>query len=56
MTEGAVTSGNPIRVLVVDDSPLVRRTIEKLLDADPGVKIVGIAAAGRSQGPGVRHA
>ncbi len=37
---------NPIRVLIVDDSPLVRRAIEKLLDADPGVKVVGIAADG----------
>jgi len=37
---------NPIRVLIVDDSPLVRRTIERLLDADPGVTIVGIAADG----------
>jgi two-component system chemotaxis response regulator CheB len=37
---------NPIRVLVVDDSPLVRRTIERLLDADPGVTVVGIAADG----------
>lgn len=46
MSEGAVTSGNPIRVLVVDDSPLVRRTIEKLLGEDPGVKVVGIAADG----------
>jgi len=40
-----VTPG-PIRVLVVDDSPLVRRTIERLLDADPGVTVVGIAADG----------
>ncbi|MHB8837130.1 MAG: protein-glutamate methylesterase/protein-glutamine glutaminase [Candidatus Methylomirabilia bacterium] len=37
---------NPIRVLVVDDSPLVRRTIERLLDADPGVAVVGIAGDG----------
>ena len=39
-------AGNPIRVLIVDDSPLVRRTIEKLIDEDPGVKVVGIAADG----------
>lgn len=37
---------NPIRVLVVDDSPLVRRAIERFLDADPGVTVVGIAADG----------
>ena len=36
----------PIRVLIVDDSPLVRRTIERLLEADPGVAIVGTAADG----------
>ena len=36
----------PIRVLVVDDSPLVRRTIERLLDADPGVTVAGTAADG----------
>ncbi len=39
-------SAKPIRVLVVDDSPLVRRAIEKLLDADPGVTVVGTAADG----------
>ena len=37
---------NPIRVLIVDDSPLVRRAIERLLDADPGVSVVGTAADG----------
>jgi two-component system chemotaxis response regulator CheB len=41
-----VNRQNPIRVLVVDDSPLVRRTIEGLLAADPGVTIVGSAADG----------
>jgi len=41
-----VTPVNPIRVLIVDDSPLVRRTIERLLDADPGITVVGIAADG----------
>lgn len=41
-----MTPVNPIRVLIVDDSPLVRRTIERLLDADPGVMVVGIAGDG----------
>jgi two-component system chemotaxis response regulator CheB len=36
----------PIRVLVVDDSPLVRRAIGSLLDADPGVSVVGTAVDG----------
>ncbi|HEY6001169.1 MAG TPA: chemotaxis response regulator protein-glutamate methylesterase [bacterium] len=36
----------PIRVLVVDDSPLVRRTLEALLGAEAGVQVVGTAADG----------
>jgi two-component system chemotaxis response regulator CheB len=39
-------TASPIRVLVVDDSPLVRRTIEILLAADPEVTVVGNAADG----------
>jgi len=42
----AVTSSSPIRVLIVDDSHIVRRTIERLLDADPGVTVVGVAIDG----------
>jgi two-component system chemotaxis response regulator CheB len=41
-----MTPASPIRVLVVDDSPLVRRAIERLLEADPGVAVVGTAADG----------
>jgi two-component system chemotaxis response regulator CheB len=41
-----VTAPRQIRVLVVDDSPLVRRTIERLLDADPEVAVIGVAADG----------
>ncbi len=36
----------PIRVLVVDESPLVRRTLEALLTAEAGVQVVGTAADG----------
>jgi len=36
----------PIRVLIVDDSALVRRAVERLLGADPGVTVVGTAADG----------
>jgi two-component system chemotaxis response regulator CheB len=39
-------SPQPIRVLVVDDSPLVRRTLEVLLGAEPGIQVVGTAADG----------
>ena len=41
-------SSNPgtIRVLVVDDSPFMRRAIERLLSANPRVEIVGSAADG----------
>jgi len=37
---------SPIRVLVVDDSPLVRRAIERLLDADSLVTVIGTAVDG----------
>jgi DNA-binding NarL/FixJ family response regulator len=31
----------PVRVLVVDDDPLVRRALHTMLDGHPGVEIVG---------------
>ena len=34
----------PIRVLVVDDSALVRQMLREILDADPGIEVVGYAA------------
>jgi two-component system chemotaxis response regulator CheB len=36
-----------IRVLVVDDSAVMRRLITDALEVDPGIEIVGIAANGR---------
>lgn len=36
-------AGQPVRVLVVDDSALMRKVISSLLDADPGVSVVGTA-------------
>src|SRR5688572_23905552 len=36
--------GRPVRVLVVDDSALVRALMTELLDADPGIEVVGSAA------------
>lgn len=37
----------PIRVLVVDDSPLVRKTVRRLLEEEPRLTVVGTAADGR---------
>ena len=38
----------PIAVLVVDDSVVVRRIMTNVLSADPGLRVVGTAASGRS--------
>jgi hypothetical protein len=35
---------NKIKVLVVDDSAVVRQVAEEILSADPGIEVVGIAA------------
>ncbi|MDH5673740.1 MAG: chemotaxis response regulator protein-glutamate methylesterase [Myxococcales bacterium] len=37
------TQSAPIRVLVVDDSALVRRLLEEILNADPEITVVGTA-------------
>ena len=37
----------PIRVLVVDDSVVVRRIVSDVLSADPRIDVVGWAANGR---------
>jgi two-component system chemotaxis response regulator CheB len=37
----------PVRVLVVDDSPLVREILKRLLESDPAVQVVGLAADGQ---------
>lgn len=44
----AEESLNAIRVLVVDDSALVRRLITEALASDPLVEVVGVAADGRA--------
>jgi len=38
---------NPIRVLVVDDSQLVRQILINLLESDPGIKVIGEAKNGQ---------
>ncbi|NTU84613.1 MAG: chemotaxis-specific protein-glutamate methyltransferase CheB [Chloroflexales bacterium] len=37
----------PLRILVVDDSALMRRLLRELLESDPQVRVVGEAADGR---------
>src|SRR5271166_3175268 len=38
---------NPIRVLIVDDSAAVRRTLRTLISEDPELEVAGVAANGR---------
>jgi two-component system, chemotaxis family, protein-glutamate methylesterase/glutaminase len=38
----------PIAVLVVDDSAVIRHVVTSLLTEDPGIRVVGTAASGRS--------
>ncbi|WP_322795275.1 chemotaxis response regulator protein-glutamate methylesterase [Tepidiforma sp.] len=42
----APSPARPIRVLIVDDSAFMRRAIERLLTARPGIQVVGQAADG----------
>jgi len=37
----------PVRALIVDDSSFFRRRISEVLNADPGIEVVGIAVDGR---------
>jgi two-component system chemotaxis response regulator CheB len=39
-------SGRPIRVLIVDDSVLMRQGVRRLLSADPGIEVVDVARDG----------
>jgi DNA-binding NarL/FixJ family response regulator len=42
-----MNAGSPIRVLAVDDHPIVRRGIALLLSTEPDLKLVAEAASGR---------
>ncbi|MGZ5403866.1 MAG: response regulator [Nocardioides sp.] len=46
MTTHAVDTGEPIRVLVVDDQELFRRGLTMLLASEEGIKVVGEAGDG----------
>lgn len=35
---------NPVKVLIVDDTALVRQMLEEMLNSDPGIQVVGTAA------------
>ncbi len=39
-------SANPISVVVVDDSAFMRRAIQKMLEKEPEIRVVGAAASG----------
>src|SRR5262245_18904579 len=39
---------DPLRVLVVDDSPAMRSTILNVLAGEPGIRVVGTAADGQA--------
>jgi len=41
------TRARPVRVLVVDDSVVVRRLLTDTLSVDPGIEVVGVAANGK---------
>lgn len=43
-TGSGLSHGKKIRVLVVDDSPLMRQLITKSLSLDPGIEVVGSAS------------
>jgi two-component system chemotaxis response regulator CheB len=47
-------SGERVRVLIVEDSPVVREFLVHILQGDPGVDIVGTAADGREALQAVR--
>ena len=43
---GAASSGSPLRLLIVDDQPLIRRALALMLGSEPDLQVVGQAADG----------
>ena len=48
LPKGAATGSTPIRVLVVDDSHVIRGLLTRSLDSDPGIKVVATASNGKA--------
>ena len=42
-----MTEADSIRVLVVDDHPVVRRGLHSMLDGESGISIIGLASSGK---------
>ncbi len=43
----APPAGSPVRVLIADDQPLLRRSLAIVIDSSPGLTVVGEAGSGR---------
>jgi two-component system chemotaxis response regulator CheB len=46
MPENLATSPSEVRVLIVDDSVVVREILKRMLESDPAIRVVGMAADG----------
>lgn len=47
MGAGNLAQSETIRVLVVDDHPVVRRGLHSMLDGESGISVVGLASSGK---------
>ncbi len=45
-TPQRITAGLPIRVLIVDDSVVIRRVVSQVLEQDPALEVMGVASNG----------
>jgi two-component system, chemotaxis family, protein-glutamate methylesterase/glutaminase len=46
MSDPVVSAPADVRVLIVDDSVVVRRVLKRMLESDPGIRVIGMAADG----------